>query len=82
MNIHTTIARSIYENRYSERMNFDGYLKHLEEGVEILDKNNDKVGSYHDLHDLKAIKMALQYRIEVLRAHRTKQLESTGYPIR
>jgi len=80
MNIQNNIAKEIFENRYSERMNFDGYMNFLREGVEILNRNNEAVKGYHDLNDLKAIKIALQYRIAVLRQHRSKQLELAGFP--
>jgi hypothetical protein len=81
MNMNSPIAKEIFEGKYPEEMSYESYLILLEEGFEILKENNDSFSNYTELHDLKAIRIALEYRMELLRQYRKKQLRSVGHPV-
>jgi hypothetical protein len=76
MNSH--IAKEIFEGRYPQEMTYESYLMLLEEGFAILKDNNDSFSNYTELEDLKAIRIALEYRMELLRQFRRKQLRAIG----
>ena len=63
MNMNSHIAKEIFEVRYPQEMTYENYLMLLEEGFEILKDNNDSFSDYTELKDLKAIRIALEYRM-------------------
>lgn len=72
MNNH--ITRSIFEGKYPYKMPYKQYLILLEKGFELLENNAAKIDSLTELSDLKAIRMALEYRFEVMRRFRKNQI--------
>mgnify|MGYP003575135625 CR=1 FL=1 len=78
MNMNNHIAKEIFQDKYPQEMSYESYLFLLEEGFEILKKNNDSFNSCTELQDLKAIRVALEYRMELLRQYRRRQLRNIG----
>lgn len=76
MNIRT--AKTIFEKKHFSEMNYEHYLSLLEEGSELLNNTNESITCYKQLQELKAIRIALEYRIEVIRQYRKKQLSAIG----
>jgi hypothetical protein len=74
MNLNNQIARKIFEGRYPYEMPFYRYLSLLEKGFELLQDAKQSIESYSELPELKAIRIALEYRFEVIRQTRRKQL--------
>ena len=78
MNAHASITREIYEAKYPASMAYENYMMILEEGFELLRNSNHSIETRTELKELKAIRMALEYRLEVVRQFRKKQIQSIG----
>jgi len=72
------ITKEIFEGKYPSKMNYDSYLSLLEEGNFLLNSDERKVTECKELSELKAIRIALEYRLEVIRQFRKNQLRSLG----
>ena len=59
-------------------MNYENYLSLLEEGSDLLNKNENAFSEYKELRQLKAIRIALEFRLEMIRQFRKKQLQAIG----
>ena len=81
MNMNSHIAREIFEGRYPQEMTYEAYLMLLEEGFAILKDSSDSFSNYTELEDLKAIRIALEYRMELIRQFRRNQLRATGHSV-
>ena len=76
--MRNTITKNIYEAKHQASMNYDHYMHLLDEGFEILKTNTDSFTSCKQLNQLRAVRIALEYRIEVLRQFRKKQIQKVG----
>jgi|GEM_PF-1998645 len=74
MTVNTTLARRIFEGKYPYEMPFHSYLGFLEKGFELIEQK--AIDAYNDLNELKAIRIALEYRLEVVRQFRKKQIKN------
>jgi len=73
MNWSNEVARKIFEGRYPYQMPFQSYLSLLEKGFNLLE--TAIIESRTDLGELKAIRIALEYRMEMFRLTRKKQIK-------
>lgn len=77
MTMHNNITRQIFEGKYPYEMPYLSYLNLLEKGYSLLEQG---ISTHENLAELKAIRIALEYRFEVMRRVRSKQLKSlSGY---
>jgi len=78
MLLNSTLTRQIFEGRYPQEMLYQNYLNLLERGFELLKNTAKSIDNYKELTDLKAIRIALEYRFEMMRRARRKQLATIG----
>lgn len=78
MLLNSTLTRQIFEGRYPHEMPYQNYLNLLEKGFELLKNTAKSIDNYKELTDLKAIRIALEYRFEMMRRTRRKQLAAIG----
>ena len=74
MNVNNIITRKIFEGRYPYEMPYTHYMHLLETGFRLLEDKNTCIENCVDLSELKAIRIALEYRLEVIRQVRKKQI--------
>ncbi len=72
MGLNTNITRKIFQVKYPYAMPYQSYLDMLKRGFELLAQNNIETNT--ELHDLKAIRLALEYRFEVMKQVRNRQI--------
>jgi hypothetical protein len=73
------LTEKIYHDKYPEEMTYDHYLILLEEGFDILNKNEENFDNYKQLEELKSIRIALEYRLELIGEFRKRQLRDAGF---
>jgi hypothetical protein len=73
------LTEKIYHDRYPNEMSYDHYLLLLEEGFEILNRNEENFENYKQLEELKSIRLALEYRLEIIAEYRKKRLKDAGF---
>jgi hypothetical protein len=66
-------TKSIFETKGPKDMSYEKYLEMLEKGFEILSMNEETFKSSRELEQLKAVRIALTYRIEMIRLNRKKK---------
>ncbi|HRO43957.1 MAG TPA: hypothetical protein PL009_14065 [Flavipsychrobacter sp.] len=76
MSINNDITRKIFEGKYPYQMPYYTYLRLLEKGFGLLE--TVIIETRTELSELKAIRIALEYRMEVIRQVRKKQIKRTG----
>ena len=74
MNLNHQLSRTIFSSKYPD-MAYEKYLLLIEEGFEILKNNQGTINAHSSLSELKAIRMALEYRISSLGYFRKNQLK-------
>jgi hypothetical protein len=67
------INKSIFEAKAPKGMSYEKYVETLEKGFEILGTNEDFFKSCKDLDQFRAVRLALTYRIEMIRQNRKKK---------
>jgi len=78
MNLNSNITRKIFEGKYPYDMPYQSYLNLLEKGFDLLKDAACSIEAYTDLAELKAIRIALEYRFEMMRQVRKRQLRTIG----
>jgi hypothetical protein len=74
MNLNTQLSKNIFDSKYPG-MEYENYVLLVEEGFEILKTNDGTINTHSSLQELKAIRMALEYRISSLSFFRKNQLK-------
>jgi hypothetical protein len=58
------IVRDIFEKKYHQQFTLDQYASYVEKGISILEKEG--IHTKGNLHQLKVMRMALEYREALL----------------
>jgi hypothetical protein len=68
--MEVTYSPSLYEEKYTKEMSLEVYLENLKKGLKLLEDN--KIGNYSDLKELKLIRMALEFNRQMIKENKGK----------
>ncbi|MBS1782099.1 MAG: hypothetical protein JSS78_03445 [Bacteroidetes bacterium] len=79
MKTDNPIARQLFERKYPYQMPYLSYLRLVEKGLDLLRQTAKPISAFAEFCDLQAIRLALEWRIEMIAQKRKNQWNAIGF---